>query len=61
MRIEIYRVRYIGDSRIVDDIPETVYENANAIELHKGFLFGNVNGEELSVIFDWVNYCYRIF
>lgn len=60
MRIEIYRKRQVFNSYVVDDTPEIIYNNVQAIELHKHILLGNVDGEQLTVLLDWGNYDYHI-
>jgi len=60
MKIEIYRKRQVFNGFVVDDTPETVFSGVCWFEIRNNTIFGNVNGEELTVKMDGYNYNYII-
>lgn len=60
LKLEIYRKRPIPSGCVVDDVPETVFENIAWLECCNGVFYGNIEGEELAVGMDEVNYKYII-
>ena len=61
MKIEIYRIRRITTDRFfIDDEPCTVYDNVSSIQIAPGYIYGNVNGEQLTIKTDFFNYSYTI-
>ena len=60
MKIEIYRKRSFPNNYIVDDEPETVFHNVSWVEITNQVIFGNIEGEELTIIRDNSNYKYII-
>jgi hypothetical protein len=60
MKIEIYRKRYVMGMPIVDDEPEITYNNVFCIEIAPKHIYGNINGEELTIKTDHYNYKYSI-
>ena len=60
MTIEIYRKRLVFNHFVVDDVPETVWNDVQCIEIYNKGIKADLNGEELTVNFDHVNYHYVI-
>lgn len=60
MKLEIYRKRSIPGGYVFDVDPETVFENIAWLECCNGVFYGNIEGEELAVGMDEVNYKYII-
>lgn len=58
MKIEIYRKRFYGSGFVVDDDPETVFHNVAQVELARGAIYGNIDGEQLTIKTDCLNYKY---
>lgn len=58
MKIEVYRKRYIGCGFVVDDDPERVFYNVAQVELASGAIYGDIDGEQLTIKTDNVNYKY---
>ena len=59
MNIEVYRKYTIGSIVIVDNEPETVFRSVDWFTIKNGTIYGNMNGEELTIHMDMYNYNYR--
>ena len=60
MKLEIYRKRTVPGGYVVDDVPETVFNNISWFNVENGCVYGNTNGEELHIEMDKQNYQYFI-
>ena len=60
MKIEIYNKYWINDMVILSDYPCSVYCNVRNIEITQNFIYGNINGEQLTIKKDCLNYAYFI-
>ena len=65
MKIEIYRKHnvcglYNGLYNIEEDKPDTVFCNVHQIQITPKFIYGNIDGEQLTIKTDNYNYNYHI-
>lgn len=61
MTIEIYRIRRItANQSIADDKPCTIYNNVSAVQITPNYIYGDINGEQLTIKADFFNYSYTI-
>ena len=60
MIIYVHRKRFAGNTFIEEDEAERIYRNVCNIEVCKSYIFGDINGEQLSVKLDHTNYKYYI-
>ena len=60
MKICIHRKHYVGNRIIVQDEAEATYSNVWNIEIIKTHIFGDINGEQLTIKLDHTNYKYYI-
>lgn len=61
MKIEIYRKHNVcGLYDLEEDKPDTVFCNVSQIQITPKFIYGNIDGEQLTVKIDSFNYNYHI-
>ena len=60
MTIEIYRKHYINGIGFEDETAETIYKNVSDIQITSKYIFGNIDGEQLTIKTDHFNYAYTI-
>ena len=60
MTIEIYRKHDVFNSSVIEDYPVAVWNNVSMIEIRGKYIFGNVDGEQLTIKKDTVNYVYIV-
>ena len=60
MKIEIYQKRRVFNSFVVDDSPCAIYENVSNIQIESEYIYGDINGEQLTIKTDHFNNVYTI-
>ena len=60
MTIKIYHKRSVFNGFVLDDNPECTFCNVSAVEIGKTAIFGTIDGEQLTIKLDRINYHYAI-
>lgn len=60
MTIEIYRKRSVFNGFVLDDEPESTFCNVSTVEIGKTAIYGTIDGEQLTIKLDHINYHYIV-
>ena len=60
MLLEVYRKKSIFGAEFEEEEPQITFENVSNVQILNGILYGDINGEQLTINFDHFNYNYYL-